>query len=417
MHWISGDSFIEIYSVVKKNKLRTFLTGFSVAWGIFMLVLLMGSSKGLQNSIEEDFKDWNKNGLWVWPGKTSRIFKGQSPGKKVMLYDEDTKILSTQINAVEHASSVIQLSEEGIRINFKNKYALAELKAVQPDYNQIELKKIVEGRFINILDERDSRDLIVISSHVRDVLFGSRQACGKIISVGGAPFKVAGVFEEKLHDKSLSSVFIPMSTARKKYTRNNEIHLMAFSVKHPYHAGIQDQNGEVIKRIRKRVAARNNYSLYDPTALNIFDVSESVVMVSNIFKGLRIFIWTICFMTLLSGIIGISNIMIVTVNERIREIGIRKAIGATPWSIVSSIVMETVVITFMAGFGGLLFGVFTVHRLFGLLPSVEYFKNPSVDIRLAFSATIILVIAGTVAGMVPAIKASSVNPVDALKNP
>ena len=406
------DKWQEILATIKKNKLRTFLTGFSVAWGIFMLIILLGSGNGLQNGFEAQFRGAAKNSLWIWTGRTSVSHGGMNPGRLIRFTNSDYEDLKNNFARTEHISGRFNIWW-GNQVTYNNEVHSFGIRNVHPDYRHIEALKITQGRYVNHLDLKERRKVTVISTLVRDILFKDQadEAIGKYILVNGIPFKVVGFFEdESRNENNMRLIYIPITTAQTVFSGGNRLHEISMTIK----ANTLEESQQAEKEIRSRLAAIHNFDEDDRRALGTWNSFENYMQMQSIFQGIRLFIWIIGIGTIIAGIVGVSNIMIIVVKERTREIGVRKALGATPLSVVSLILFESVIITTFAGYIGLVLGVGLLELLSGI--DTQFFTNPSADFRIAVSATILLIVAGAFAGFVPARKAASIKPIEALRD-
>ncbi len=406
------DKWQEIFATIQKNKLRTFLTGFSVAWGIFMLIVLLGSGKGLENGFENEFSRSAKNSLWIWTGRTSVAHNGMNVGREIRFTNDDYINLYHNIPEREYISGRFNIWFSS-QITYKNEVHSFAIRNVHPDYQHIEKLDIKEGRFVNALDLRENRKIVVISTLVKETLFKNEKesALGKYIKVNNIPFKVVGVFEDEVRNENrLRMVYIPISTAQRVFNGANRLHELSMTIE----ANTMEQAQEAEKKIRNRLAKTHNFDPEDRRALGTYNSFENYMQVQGIFKGIRLFIWIIGIGTIVAGIVGVSNIMVIVVKERTKEIGIRKSLGATPLSVVSLILFESVLITTFAGYIGLVLGVGVMELLSGI--EFEFFSNPSADFGVAISATLILIISGAIAGFVPALRAARIKPIEALRD-
>lgn len=406
------DKWQEILDTIKKNKLRTFLTGFSVAWGIFMLIILLGSGNGLQNGFENQFSGSATNSLWIWTGRTSVSYKGMNPGRQIRFTNDDYQNLKNNVSRREYISGRFNIWW-GNQVSYKNENHSFGIRNIHPDYQYIEALRITQGRYINQLDLEHHRKVTVISTRVRDMLFRDEasDALGKYIQVNGIPFKVVGFFEdESQNDNNMRLIYVPITTAQMVFSGGNRLHQISMTID----ANTLEEAREVEEDIRSRLASVHNFDENDRRALGTFNTFEHYVQMQNVFKGIRLFVWIIGIGTIIAGIVGVSNIMIIVVKERTREIGVRKALGATPFSVVSLILFESVVITTVAGYFGLVLGVGLLELFSGI--EAPFFADPSADFTIAVSATILLIVAGAMAGFVPARKAASIKPIEALRD-
>jgi len=406
------DKWQEIFSTIRKNRLRTVLTGFSVAWGIFMLVVLLGSGYGLENGVKREFQGDAVNYISINSGVTSTAYKGMKPGRRIRFTNEDRDILA-RINHVEKSSSRTFLFSDNNTISYKNEYGTFDIFAISPEYRYVESLTITNGRFLNNKDINDYRKSVVLGRLVYEALFKNKEeAVDKYVKISGVPFKVVGVYNDPGQDRDLLRVYIPVSTAQRVFNMGNYIRNVCLMLGG---AGVE-QSLQVVEDVKNKMSARHKFDPEDQRALFMFNSIQNYQQFMDLFAGIRLFIWIIGTGTIIAGIVGVSNIMMIVVKERTKEIGIRKALGATPWTIVSLILQESILITAFAGYIGLVSGVGLLELMSKVLPSHDYFANPEINLNIAIAATVLLVIAGAVAGYVPARKAATVKPVVALRD-
>jgi len=408
------DKWQEIFSTIQKNRLRTFLTGFSVAWGIFMLIVLLGAGKGLENGIHSNFDADAANSIWIYPGQTSISYNGIQPGKYVRFTNEDYERLKSENKNLERISSRYNVRGNDI-IAYKNEYGSFGINTVHPDMEFIEKSFPIEGRFINNLDIEKLRKVAVIGDLVKEALCkNGKSPIGEYIKIRGVPFKVVGIYtEDSNSDGERRRVYIPISTAQMVFSGGNKVNNIALSVSDMS----ANESKEFEEKLKASFATNHNFDKEDDRAIFIQNNQENIKEFQNAFQGIRLFIWVIGVGTIIAGIVGVSNIMLIVVKERTKEIGIRKAIGATPWSIVSSVIQESILITSFAGYIGLVLGVALMEVIARNIPADSMmFKNPDVDLSVAISATILLVISGSLAGYIPARRAAKIKPVVALRD-
>jgi len=407
------DKWQEILNTIRKNKLRTFLTGFSVAWGIFMLIILLGSGKGLENGVREQFRGGAVNGVWISSGITSMQFKGLKTGREIDLTNEDYKYIKSTLQGPDRMSARIFLGS--CLTSYKNEYGTFFISPCHPDYGIIKEVEMIQGRFLNNIDITEFRKVAVIGEKVKSDLFKGIDtiALGKYIAIKGVLFKVVGVFRDfSRNDDEQKRIYLPISTAQRVFQGNNIISQISFTTGN---ASVEEADA-MVNNTRTILAKRHTFNYDDKRAVNIWNKSEEVRKFNALFAGIRLFIWIIGIGTIIAGVVGVSNIMMIVVKERTKEIGIRKALGATPFSIISLVLQESILITGFAGYIGLVLGVGLLEIISKNMPATEFFRNPEADFTLAVGATILLVIAGAVAGFVPAMKAAKVKPVEALRD-
>jgi putative ABC transport system permease protein len=404
------DKWQEIFSTIRKNKLRTLLTGFSVAWGIFMLIILLGSGYGLENGVKREFTGDAVNYLSINGGITSMPYKGMKAGRFLQFTNEEKEQLGA-LKGVERSSG-----RSGIRsdntLSYKNEYGTFDVFSVSPDYKYVESLIMLKGRYLNEIDYNEYRKVVVLGKIVEDALFKGEDPLGKYIKVGGVPFKVIGSFDDPGGDRDLRRIYIPLTTAQRVFNMGNRVRSILLNL------GDADveESYQMVETIRNVLSEKLKFDPTDPRALFIYNSIENYQRFMNLFSNIRLFIWIIGIGTIIAGIVGVSNIMMIIVKERTKEIGIRKSMGATPWSIISLILQESILITSFAGYIGLVLGVGLLEVVSGLLPDTDYFANPEVNIQVAIYATLLLVFSGALAGFVPARKAAAVKPVIALRD-
>ncbi len=404
------DKWQEIFSTIKKNKLRTFLTGFSVAWGIFMLIILLGSGNGLENGVKAEFEGDATNTLWVNQGRTSMGYKGYKPGRNVRFTNQDYDLLNESINGIEHMTSRSNI-RGGNNVSYKNEYGAFNIISIHPEYGYLEQVNILEGRFLNKIDVEKFRKVASIGIIVKNALFKDEEAIGKYINLNGVLFKVVGVFDDPGGDRDIRRVYIPVSTGQKVFNMGNRLFSLPIVCKNVSVEESKAMEGA----IRTKLSQLHHFDPEDMRAIHIFNNVENYKQFLSLFAAIRMFVWVIGIGTIIAGIVGVSNIMMIVVKDRTKEIGIRKALGATPFSIISLILQESIFITAFAGYIGLVLGVGLLELISPLFAqSDNFFRNPEVNLNIAIAATLLLVFAGSLAGFIPARKAAAVKPVEAL---
>jgi putative ABC transport system permease protein len=404
------DKWQEIFATIRKNKLRTFLTGFSVAWGIFMLIVLLGSGNGLQNGIEYQFKSDATNTIWLYPGSTTMAFKGMKPGRQINFTNEDYTFVKENIPGIEEISARYYFWENRI-ISYKKQFGSFDLICVHPDMQVIEKISISQGRMLNQVDLERNRKVVIIGLPVKEALFkNGENPLGEYVKVNGVPFKVVGVFTDR-SDRDQQRLYLPISTAQMIFNGGNKIHNLTITT------NISVKESEALElTLRTKLAKLHRFNSEDKSALYIGNTIKEFRQFQNMFMGIKLFVTVIGLFTIIAGVVGVSNIMIIVVNERTKEIGIRKAIGATPWSIIFLIIFESVIITAFAGYFGLVSGIGLLELVNKFMPASDFFRNPEVDFTIAVSATLVLILSGMLAGLFPAIKAARIRPVIALRD-
>lgn len=402
------DTWQEILLTIRRHKLRTVLTALGVFWGIFMLVILLGAGRGLENGVAYEFRDEATNTVWVRRGITSLPYNGLPKGRQVKFTNEDYDLLAEQFEGIEYLTGRYFLSGN-VTVTYARKNLSFTIRAVHPDCRFIERNILQKGRYLNPTDIRECRKVAVIGDIVRKDLFGEEEAVGREIRIGNIVYQVVGTFTDTGGDNEMRVIYIPISTAQKVYTGTNEVHQLMFAT---YDMEL-DEILNLQENIRATFARRHQFDPEDRKALYIFGTAEEFLKLNSLFASIRAFVWFVGLGSILSGVIGVSNIMLIIVKDRTREIGIRKALGATPFSIVSMVLQEAILITGLAGYLGLLAGVGAIRLLESV--SVEYFRNPQVGLGVGLTATLVLVVAGALAGFWPALQAARINPIEAMR--
>ena len=408
------DSFQEILFTLRQNKLRTGLTAFGVFWGILMLILLLGAGRGMQNGVYQDFGSDVLDFVVVYTGTTSVAYKGMGLGRNIQLTMDDIEAVKQQVPGVRVISPENQRG--GVAIINGTKQGNFEVHGVPDDFFKIkESVPFTAGRKINPLDDMEVRKIALLGTVVAERVFGKNvDPIGKDVKVNGVVMKVVGLFYDKGNrGRDSERVYIPSTTFEKMFGTNNLIGSFWLRPK----AGVDSfAMEEQIIQLMKR---RHDVSPEDKRAIRSFNMAEPAKRINGLFLGINGFIWFVGLGTLMAGIVGVSNIMIITVKERTREIGIRKALGATPLNIVSTLLIESILVTGVAGYAGLVLGVGLIELMaFGIRASgaqMPYFANPEVNFQVAITAIILLVVIGALAGLAPALRAAKNPPIEAIR--
>lgn len=413
------DSIREIFSTIRKNKLRTALTGFAVAWGIFMLIILLASGNGLKNGVTSNFSSRAKNAIRLRPGWTSMPYQGMPTDRRIRFDERDYELIKNKIPELQYLSARVS---QTATISYGEEYGSWSMDGVSQDaayINNLQIKS-GDGRFLNTIDINSRRKVIVISPEMKRVLFKDEDPLGKYITASNIAFQVIGVYDDSDVMMSTPPAYIPFTTAQMLYNRGWGFRQLDFTV-----VGLNtlEENRAFVERIREMMGKLHHFDPADRTALRVWNMAEDVAETNKIFTAIEIFIWLIGLASLMAGIVGVGNIMLITVKERTREIGIRKAIGATPWSVLKLIIFESVLTTTAAGYIGMFFGILlteTISSMIAVSPKASMsepsvFKDPTVDLTTVIIATLIMVIAGVIAGLIPALKATRVRPIEAMR--
>jgi putative ABC transport system permease protein len=387
----SLDAWQEIYQTMVAHKLRTFLTLLTVAWGIFMLVLLLGAGKGIQNGVERQFQDDAVNSIWVYRGKTTIPFEGHPRGRRIQFDNTDYEKIR-DISGVEHITSRYYLNRQ-FSVSYRDKYASFDIRSSHPDHQHIEKTIVVSGRFLNDIDIDQRRKVSVIGSKVRDTLFGKVDPLGQYIKIDNSQYKVVGVFEDKGGRSEVEKIYIPISTAQMVYGAADRVHQIMFTVGNTDYKGSQ----AISNSAKTSLAKRHRFDVEDERAVRIWNNLKEYQKIMDLFYWVRVFVWVIGIGTVFTGILAVSNIMVISVKERTREIGIRKALGA------------------LAGYFGLIASLSLLEFLKQVIPENDYLYQPDVDMPVVLMVTALVIVSGTVAGFIPAWRAARVDPITALQ--
>lgn len=417
------DKWQEIIAALRKNKMRTFLTAFGVFWGIFMLIIMHGSGTGLQNAVCDGMKDFATNSVFIWTMPTSEPYAGFPRGRRYNFRNDDTEALLNNIPEIDILAPRLQARGSGRAVDNVTRGIKAggfTITGDYPEWNKIDPVRMRDGRFLNHLDIKHKRKVAVIGEAVRDILFEEEEdPLGEYIRINGVYFQVVGVFSPLNSNMNFGgdkaeTIHIPFTTLQQTYNYGDMVGFFAITAKEGIPVSIVDEKARDLLKRRHRIAP------HDLQAINGFNMEEQFKRVSGLFMGIQVLVWIVGTGTLLAGVIGISNIMLIVVKERTKEIGIQRALGATPRKIVSQIITESVFLTTLAGYFGLALGVFLLEMLNKMLtanPSENSaFLNPGVDFNIAITALIILVVSGALAGLIPAQRAVSIKPIDALRD-
>lgn len=409
------DKWQEIFESLRRHKLRTLLTAVSVWWGIFMLIILLGAGSGLENSAKRDFEDDSMNTFFLYGGMTSKPHKGLKPGRSIYFTNEDCQMLKDKAEGLEYTSGRFYFSA-GIT-KYKDKALSFDVRAVNPEHAKIEKTIIKKGRFINDKDLQSFRKVCVLGDLVIEELMPNvSNPIGKYVNVKGIEFVVVGVFTDEGWEGERRRIYFPITTAQKVFSSSNRVQeLLATS-------SSRDLEGTLLtkKRLRASLAEKHNFDREDMQAIHIWNNFENFQDFQTFFGMLKGFLWFVGIGSILAGVIGVSNIMLIIVKDRTREIGIRKALGATPRSIISMIVTESVFLTGISGYIGVLSGFGIIELLAYMMNKfeveLEFFYQPQVSPTVILSALFILVVAGVVAGYFPAKKAATISAIEAMNN-
>ncbi|NLB67883.1 MAG: ABC transporter permease [Bacteroidales bacterium] len=413
----------EIFATLRKNKLRTTLTGLSVSWGIFILIVLLGASNGLKNGVTANFEHRAVNRINMWTGITSIPYQGLKSGRNLKFSEQEISVVEDE---VKESRLVTARSNRTQNISYGTEYGSYQVNGVMPSYAEME-KLIFEpgdGRFFNHLDYTQRSKVIVIDKQMAEVLFKEKSPLGEYVKVGQLMFKVIGVNSKK-EQWGGPVAYIPFSTMQVVFNTDKKFYQLSFTVE-----GLETtvENERFNKSLRNLMGRQLKFDPEDNQALWVNNSQSDYIETMKIFGGVNLFVTIVGILTLIAGIVGVSNIMLVSVKERTREIGIRKAIGAPPASILTSIILESIIITAIFGYIGMFLGIgvteimnFITEQAANVAqsadggPQMSVFKNPTVNIGYAIFATVLLVISGVIAGYLPARKAVKIKPIEAMR--
>lgn len=411
----------EVWSTSKRNKLRTTLTGFAVAWGIFMLIFLLGAGNGLINAQLQQSERFLANSMLVFGGSTSKAYNGLKEGRRITLNDKDMTITG---NTFGHLVGDVggQLTQDGVNITYGDNYVASQtLTGVYPSHTKIDKTEMVAGRFVNDIDLRERRKVLVLSkSQAKELAHDYRAMVGKNVKVGNLSFQVIGVYKDD-ESRQNNEAYSAFSTVKTIYAKGDEAGTIEFTLKN---LKTKEDNNTFEKNYRASINTNHQAAPDDERSIWLWNRYMDNIQMNQGIAIIQTALWIVGLFTLLSGIVGVSNIMLITVKERTREFGIRKAIGAKPWSILKLIITESIIITSFFGYIGMVCGVAANEIMDATIGhttvdsglfKAAMFINPTVGIGTCVGATITIVIAGTIAGLIPAIKAARIRPIEALR--
>ena len=406
----------EVMMTLRRNKLRSFLTMLGVAWGIFMLVVMLGMGNGLKNAVLGGFDGFATNSAFLWTMPTTKPWAGFQRGRRFNFDNEDTRLIREQVPGIETLSPQLQLGgwRGGNNVNYGNKTAAFSIYGSEPDVIKVEAVRVVEGRFLNALDLHDERKVCVIGEQVVDRLFEQEDPMGKYIRISGVYFKVVGRMRKnssaQMGDNPDAKIYVPFTTFQKAFNSMNTVHWYNLIAK----PGVQVS--EVERGVKKLMARKHKVDPTDENAFGSFNMQDMYQKMNLLFLAISSISWTVGIFSLLAGAIGIGNIMLVSIKERTKEIGVRRSLGATPRNITGQIMQEALTLILIAGYFGLLAGVGVLEGARALTgEGSDFFKNPGVGIGTALVAFGVLVVSGLFAGFLPARRALAIKAVDALR--
>ncbi|MCD6544456.1 MAG: ABC transporter permease [Flavobacteriaceae bacterium] len=405
------DRWREIFQTLSKNKLRTVLSGFTIAFAILLFTLLFGIGNGLKHTFEKQFAGDAQNSVYIRSGRTSKPYKGLQSGRKIQFKNDDTKFINEKFeDEIQFFSPNIE--RNNVQAIYKGEQNRYTVRGVYPDYQPLESAVIQDGRFISVLDLKKRAKVVAIGRLVEKDLFGSLSALSKNITLDGISYKVVGVFSDPGGDRDERHIYTPFTTAQGMYRENDELDRFGLTFNPDLSV---DKALEFSSLLTKILKEKHKVDPRDMGAIRVQNYAEQAKGVQVFMIVLNVIIFFIGIGTLIAGIIGISNIMVYIVKERTKELGIRKALGATPKSIIGMIMQESIFVTAISGYAGLMIGIF-ILRAFGKSLEEYGILNPSVETYVVIAATIVLIIAGTIAGYIPATRAARIKPIEALND-
>jgi putative ABC transport system permease protein len=410
------DRWHEILDTLWRNKLRSTLTAVSVAWGIFMLVVLVGLGNGLQNGVESEFQDDATNSVWIRGGMTSVPHEGMPIGRGIVFRNSDVDNLHAT-DGVEKITGRFFIGgnrwQNAVQVKYADKVRSYDVRSVHPDHLYLEKTEMIAGRYIDHADLRDRRKVTVIGKRVADYMFGEDvDPIGEYIEVNRVSFQVVGVFTDAGGEGEQEKVYLPIATSQATFNGADRVNMIMFTV--DPNASVAESQ-KIAEDAKAKLAAAHKFSPSDPQAIRMNNNVENFENFQQIFWGIKVFVGLMAVLSLIAGVIGVSNIMMIVVQERTREIGVRKALGASPATIVTSIVQEAVFLTACAGYLGMVAGVGLLQLIKMAAGQSPMFGDPQIDLWIAMLATALLVVAGALAGLFPALSAAQVNPIEALR--
>jgi putative ABC transport system permease protein len=415
------DIWQEILHTVRQNRLRSLLTAFGVFWGLFMLVIMIGAGQGLQKGAYSEFSSYATNSVFIWPRLTTKPYKGFPIGRRFNFTNEDTEVLRRTVPGISSlAPRGRKRGRDGDNnVTHGDRTATLTIYGDHPEVQNIRMLQIISGRFLNRLDLTERRKVTVIGEETVKLLFEKEESpMGAYININNINFKVVGVYRlpsknDEDYEEEAKAVFLPLSTFQRVFSWGETVGW--FSITSEPQVKASDVRDEVIRVL----ASRHIIAPEDERAFGSWNMEDEFRKIADLFVGIRFIVWFVGIFTLLAGIIGVSNIMLIAVRERTREIGIKRTVGATPFSVISQVLLEALLLTSIPGYVSLVCGVAVLegvgHMIHILEIDAQMFQDPSIDFSAALLALAVLTIAGTLAGLMPAYRAVQGKPVEALR--
>lgn len=416
---LDAGAFREIAESMRRHKARTALTAFSIFWAILTLMVLLGTGSGIRHGVERMYSSDNQSSMWIFARKTSEPYKGYAPGRRIFLSERDLAAVKRDLPDVEYASAEnpLRLFSKGATIiTYGNRSVNIGVFGVADDYFKIKLnQQYLLGRRLNALDTSAERKVVTIGTRAAALVMPDvKNPLGQFIGINGLPFQIVGLFDDPGEEGSQSErIYMPLAAFQNTFGNSDDIVLLVVTPK-PGRDGFALE-----KQVVDLLKERHNIAPTDQKAIFSHNLAKQAEQVGNVFSAINFFIWFVGIGTLISGAVGISNLMLISIQERTREIGIRKAIGATPGSVLVLVLAESIVVTTVAGYVGLVMGAFALEGMnylaLNYMDQQVLFARPEVDLRVALSALLALIVAGVVAGLLPALRAAHIKPVEAMR--
>jgi putative ABC transport system permease protein len=406
----------EIFDTIRKNKLRTFLTGLSVASGIFILVILLGFGQGMQNGIAAEFESDASTSVWVWPGVTTKEYKGLNPGRRIQLNNENYNTVIDRLDLGVDLASRMQRVRD-VTATYRDEALIYGIMGISPPFQFIENEFMTEGRYVNHNDEAQMTKVAVISDKIKREVFKEVDTpVGEFIKISSIPFQVIGVYKDRAGEREEDRIFIPITTAQQVFNGADRLDNLTYTLppRENFDEAVE-QSLVFVSELRSYLQQVHTVAPDDVAAIGVWNPMEDAKRFYNLTGNIKFFFWFVGICTIIAGVVGVSNIMLIVVKERTKEIGIRKALGAKPWAIIGMILHEAIFVTAISGFLGLIFSM-GLLELVGPQIEVDYILNPSVNFNVALTTVIVLIFAGTLAGFFPAWRAANIHTIDALRD-
>lgn len=404
-HWL------EAFRTLARHRTRSAVTALSMSWGLFMLVVLLGAATGLRQGTEFVFRDDATNSLWIHPGTTVLPHRGQPRGTPVTFDMDDIDAIVHGIAATREITGRFHIDGH-FSVTRDQEQAFFSVRATHPDHQVLERTIVTTGRFLNAIDLAKRRKVAVIGRDVVDRLFGQEDPLGQTIAIGHVHYHVVGTFDDEGGEGERRMIYIPITTAQLVYNGGRRVDRIMFTIPNAY--GLEESR-RVEHELRHLLAGRHRFDPDDPGAVYIDNRIEDAMRIRDVLTGIEVFTWIVGLGTIVAGVVGVGNIMLISVAERTREFGIRRALGATPTSVVAMVLREALVLTVVAGYGGLLLGIAALELGGPMLPEHDLFRDPQAEPTTVMLATLVLIASGLLAGFVPARRAMALTPSEALR--